>query len=48
MMGMMANGVDQRRVVKGHGMKRRRHKIELETLSKDLTMLTNVGWQILP
>jgi len=48
MMGMMANGVDQRRVVKGHGTERRWHKIELETLSKDLTMLTNVGWQILP
>jgi len=43
MMGVMVNGV-----VKGHGTKKRWHKIELETLSKDLTMLTNVGWQILP
>jgi hypothetical protein len=47
MVSTMANNVDQRRVVKGHGVKGRRHKVEFKAL-EDPTIITNVGWQNYP
>jgi hypothetical protein len=47
MVGTMADRVDQRRVVKGHGAKGRWHKVELKALEEP-TVLANIGWQILP
>ncbi len=44
---MMADDVDQRRMVKGHGGKKRRHEAKLKTF-EDPTIITNVGWQNLP
>ncbi len=41
-MGTMADGVDQRKVVRGHGTKGKQREAKLETL-EDLTVLPNVG-----
>lgn len=44
MMGIMANNVDQRRMIDAMAWK---HKIELETLENSI-MLKDVGWQNFP
>jgi hypothetical protein len=49
---LMDNGynggcANQRKVVKGHGMKGRQHEAKLEAL-EDPTIIANVGWQNLP
>jgi hypothetical protein len=44
---MMADDEDQRRVVKDHGVKGRKHNAKLETL-KDPIFVVNNGWQNLP
>jgi hypothetical protein len=44
---MMADGMNQKRVVKGHGMKGRWHKVEFKTI-EDSIVLENIGLQILP
>jgi len=44
---MMANDADQKRMVRGHGAKGRRHKAKLEAL-EDPTIVADVGWQNLP
>jgi hypothetical protein len=46
MVGMMANNMNQKKVVKGHGMKGRWHKVELKAL-EDLIALDNAGWKII-
>jgi hypothetical protein len=44
---MMANNVDQRRVVKGHGAKGKWHEAKLKTF-EDPTIVVDVRWQNLP
>jgi hypothetical protein len=43
----MANDAVRRRVVRGHGVKGKRHEAELKTLENP-TIVIDVGWQILP
>jgi hypothetical protein len=45
MVGTMVDSANQRRVVKGHGVKGRWHKTKLEALENP-TMLANARWQI--
>jgi hypothetical protein len=40
---MMANDVDRRKVVKGHGTKGKQHEAKFEAL-EDPTTIVDVGW----
>jgi hypothetical protein len=40
---MIADDVDQRRVVKGHGIKGRQHEAKFKAL-EDPTIVVDVGW----
>jgi len=43
----MANNEERRKVIKGHGVKGKRHDAKLEAF-QNLVMLTNSRWQNLP
>jgi hypothetical protein len=46
-MGEMANAMDQKRMVRGHGVKGRWDGVELQAF-EDPIVLGNAGWQNLP
>jgi hypothetical protein len=46
-MSMIVDDVDQRRMVKGHGTKGRRHEAELEGFENPIVVV-DVRWQNLP
>ncbi len=44
---MMADVMNQKKVIKGHGSKGRQHEAKLETFENP-TILTDAGWQNFP
>jgi len=43
MVGTMANDVDQKKMVRGHGANGKQHEAKFKVL-EELTIVTNVGW----